>query len=128
MRNSTDPVPDFGGEDAFLARRDPLVRLVEHAATNLSKPPRYRATGYVECTGESLSKVLWLGHQWAVTTFGVEARDGCYVIAASRLWENEAEHGWVRHMASKAWVDAQDFSEALRIGRARHAPRNPNAG
>jgi hypothetical protein len=29
-------------------------------------------------------------------------------------------------MAAKNWVDAEDFAEALRIARAKHAPRNPN--
>src|SRR5260370_36187098 len=99
-------------DPALLARRDPLVRLVEYASTNLHRPPRYRAIGDVECGGEALSKVLWLGHQWAVTSFGIEARDGTYTIAKDRLWENEDLHGWVRHMAGKCWVDVQDFSEA----------------
>jgi len=56
-----------------------------------------------------------------------EARDGTYTIAKDRLWEGEREFGWVRHMSAKCWVDVQDFSEALRITRHRHAPVNPNA-
>src|SRR5258705_13198314 len=90
---------------ALLARRDPLVRLVEYAATNLARPPRYRAIiSDVPCGGEALSKVLWLRPQWGGASFGIEARDGTYTIRKDRLLEGEREFGRGRHMSAKFWV------------------------
>jgi hypothetical protein len=63
--------------------------------------------------------IYWQGRQWAVTPFGVECRDGTYVIEASRLWEGDKDHGWIMQMAEKCWVDLPDFAEALRIARRR---------
>ena len=88
---------------------------------NLNAPPRYHGTNHVRCRGERLSRIIWRGEQWAVTTFGVECRDGSYTIRKDRLWENEAAYSWVSHMSVKGWVDLLDFAEALRIARHVHA-------
>ena len=70
--------------------------------------------------GEPLHEpVYWKGRQWAVTSFGIEARDGKYVINGDRVWENNNGHGWVKQMQEKGWVDLSDFVEALRLARAR---------
>ena len=104
-----------------IPRRNPQTALIAHASTNLDAPPRYQASNYVRCRGERLSRIIWRGEQWAVTTFGVECRDGSYTISKQRLWENEAAYSWVSHMAVKGWVDLLDFAEALRIARHVHA-------
>jgi hypothetical protein len=92
-----------------------LSPLIAYAATKLAAPPRYHASNAVQCRGEPLSRILWLGLDWAVTVYGIEARDCTYTIAASRLGEN-----WILHMSEKEWVDLVDFAEALRIARHRH--------
>jgi hypothetical protein len=80
---------------------DPIAALIEHAATNLSAPPRYHASNAVPCRGDRLSRIIWQGEQWAVTSYGVECRDGTYSITRHRLWENEGHHGWIEHMAAR---------------------------
>ena len=91
-------------------------------AANLTAPPRRQSRNEVTRRGvKALSTILWQGRQWAVTTYGVEARDGTYAIEAVALWDTE-DGGWVWHMAGKGWVDLDDFAEALRLAR-RCAPR-----
>jgi hypothetical protein len=77
----------------------------------------------VENRGDSLSEVWWQGRQWAVTSHGIEARDGCYVIEGSRLNEVRGKTGapdWPLHMAAKTWVDRDDFCTAFLVGLALH--------
>jgi hypothetical protein len=100
------------------------VSVEKQRATELDDPPQYECRSRVKVQGERLHKTLWRGHQWAVTTYGVERRDGTYVIAKNRLWENEEKYGWVRHMADKStWCNLSDFVEALRIARRLQAAR-----
>lgn len=68
--------------------------------------------------GEALARVLWQGEQWAVTEYGIEARDGTYQIAAKRLGEMSGDHSWVHQMAEKPWVDIRDFVLAFAIACA----------
>ena len=68
--------------------------------------------------GESLHEKIWQGRQWAVTEYGIEARDGRYVIDAARLSETRDFRGqrlpsWPLHMAEKSWVDIHDFCTAF---------------
>jgi hypothetical protein len=89
-------------------------------ALNTDAPPVYEAHDTVRCMGEVLSKpVYWTGKQWAVTAFGIEARDGKYAIEGKRVWDEEEEYGWIRNMGEKEWVDMRDFAEALRLARKR---------
>lgn len=89
-------------------------------AKDLSRPPDIQSDEPVELQGEALLEpIVWQGRQWAVTPYGIEARDGTYPISSDRLWEQEDEWGWVRHMEEKTWVDMPDFVEALRVAR-RH--------
>jgi hypothetical protein len=117
-----DPVPANPERDARLKR---AAKLIEEAR-NLTPPPRPQARSHVRIRGERLSKpILWQGRQWAVTGYGVEARDGCYAIKRSDLWDNDLRHGWIMHMTEKLWVDLADFTEALRVARRHHAPKCP---
>lgn len=68
--------------------------------------------------GEALARVLWQGEQWAVTEYGIEARDGTYQIAAKRLGEMSGNHTLMHHMAEKPWVDVRDFALAFAIACA----------
>lgn len=73
----------------------------------------------VRCRGEALDKVWWQGRQWAVTEFGIEARDGTYTIKADRLAENFG-HAWPAHVCEKMWVDQEDFCTAWLVAIAMH--------
>jgi hypothetical protein len=96
-------------------------------ATETQDPPAYESGYEVEVRGEALSEpIYWTGRQWAVTAAGIECRDGTYFIAKDRIWEGEADWGWVRQMAEKTWVDVEDFVEALRLAR-RHWARKMDA-
>jgi hypothetical protein len=72
-----------------------------------------------------MAKTLFSGRQWKVTTWGVECIDQPYVIARSRLWENDDTHPWEEHMAEKGWVDMSDFRKAMAFARARFAHLKP---
>jgi len=115
-----------------LPERRMPTKLIEHAR-NLGPSPTLSDASAVRCRGESLSEpIYWLSRQWAVTEYGIEARDGTYHIANERLWENEAEYPWVQHMDKKDWVDIADFAEALRVAprllspKGRHDAHSPH--
>jgi hypothetical protein len=77
--------------------------------------------------GEPLSEpIYWEGRQWAVTSAGIEKRDGTYFVDAARLWEEENVHGWVMHMSEKNWIDLQDFVNALILARIIHKAKFPS--
>ncbi|CAN5429555.1 hypothetical protein BH11PSE4_BH11PSE4_29370 [soil metagenome] len=61
--------------------------------------------------------IFWLGSQWAVTGFGVQAVSNKFGmqfdIEASRLFED----GLDERMRSESWFDAADFSAALDVAR-----------
>jgi hypothetical protein len=106
-------------ESRDSARKRYATALAEDAR-QLDAPPKYEWHDEIDVRGEELSlPIYWIGRQWCVTAFGVEARDGTYSIAADRLDEEEAQHGWVMHMAEKEWCDLADFAEALRVARRR---------
>jgi hypothetical protein len=116
---------DAGDDDQPIPPRPDRTGLIAHAATNLSAPPAYHANNRVRARGQRLSRTIWKGWQWAVTARGIECRDGTYFIDKCRLWQGEANYGWVRHMSEKNWVDQSDFAEALRIARRVHAKHSP---
>jgi hypothetical protein len=104
----------------YLHHPSKVEKLVE-LARNLTAPPHYHceATRRV-CEGHLSKPVFWRGRQWAVTKYGVECRDrNRYWVERRRIWEDEKQFGWVRHMAEKNWVDIADFAEALRLARIR---------
>lgn len=96
------------------------IKALNARALQTAEPEAYESTIDVRVTGEALHEpIYWQGRQWAVTSFGIEARDGKYPIAGSRVWEDNGGHGWIEHMEEKEWVDLSDFTEALRLARAR---------
>jgi hypothetical protein len=64
--------------------------------------------------------IYWVGRQWAVTGFGIQAIDqrlkGNFDIETSRVWDDIA----VERIRALAWLNAADFDKALEIARARH--------
>lgn len=94
-------------------------------------PPREKRSNWpiiysaneIKCRGEPLSEVWWQGRQWAVTSEGIEARDGTYFIAAKRLMEDHPGYSWPEHICEKMWVDQDDFCTAWLVAIALHGAR-----
>ena len=63
--------------------------------------------------------IYWLGKQWAVTGYGVQAVDKKlemkFDVEADRIWEN----GLAEARRSEAWFDEHDFVTALGVARRR---------
>jgi len=66
--------------------------------------------------------IFWLGRQWAVTGYGVQACDqrqrGEFDIEASQLWEDRVEGS----LRAKDWLNVEDFDKALAVARKRYPP------
>jgi hypothetical protein len=64
--------------------------------------------------------IYWVGRQWAVTGFGIQAIDqrlkGSFDIEIVKVWDDIA----VERTRGLAWLNAVDFEKALEIARARH--------
>jgi hypothetical protein len=71
--------------------------------------------------------VYWVGRQWAVTGYGIQACDqrqkSQFDIEASRLWED----GVLEGMRALGWLNIEDFEKALSVARQRYpeSPRKP---
>ena len=63
--------------------------------------------------------IFWLGKQWAVTGYGVQAIDRRlemkFDIEASRIWDDHL----AEQLQAEPWFDAGDFAEALALARTR---------
>src|ERR1700761_8549431 len=63
--------------------------------------------------------IFWIGRQWAVTGFGLQAVDqrlrGAFDVEATRLWEDDLP----QRMRALAWLNADDFNKALDLARGR---------
>ena len=63
--------------------------------------------------------IYWLGKQWAVTGFGIQAIDAKlamkFDIEASRVWDE----GLAEPMQSERWFNLPDFEAALQVARRR---------
>jgi hypothetical protein len=63
--------------------------------------------------------IFWLGRQWAVTGYGIQAvnkkLEGNFDVEASRL----LEEGLAEPLLSEPWFDLDDFMEALAVARNR---------
>jgi hypothetical protein len=61
--------------------------------------------------------IYWLGRQWAVTGYGIQAVNKKlnmrFDVYASRIWED----GTDEPMRELDWFDAADFAEALQVAR-----------
>ena len=63
--------------------------------------------------------IYWVGRQWAVTGFGIQAIDqrlkGAFDVEAAKVWEDDLP----QRMRALAWLNADDFDKALDLARAR---------
>jgi hypothetical protein len=63
--------------------------------------------------------IFWIGRQWAVTGFGLQAIDqrlkGAFDIEAARVWDDDLTD----RMRAHAWLNAADFDKALSVARTR---------
>jgi hypothetical protein len=64
--------------------------------------------------------IFWVGRQWAVTGFGIQAVDqrlrGVLDIETARLWDDD----FVQSRRAKPGINAEDFDKALAMARTRH--------
>ncbi|MFZ2156062.1 MAG: hypothetical protein WAV72_08085 [Bradyrhizobium sp.] len=64
--------------------------------------------------------IFWVGRQWAVTGYGVQAVDpklkGQFDVEVSRLWED----GLADRLHRDGWLNREDFDKALSVARARY--------
>jgi hypothetical protein len=69
-------------------------------------------------------EIYWVGRQWAVTGYGIQACDqrqkSKFDIEASRLWED----GVLEGMRALEWLNIEDFEKALSVAR-QHYPEPP---
>jgi hypothetical protein len=69
-------------------------------------------------------EIYWVGRQWAVTGYGIQACDqrqkSKFDIEASRLWED----GVLEGMRALEWLNLDDFEKALSVAR-KHYPEPP---
>lgn len=68
--------------------------------------------------------IFWIGRQWAVTGFGMQAvnqkHEGQFDIPIERLWDDDLPNG----AREQKWFNPDDFNKGLEIARARH-PKPP---
>jgi hypothetical protein len=64
--------------------------------------------------------IFWVGRQWAVTGFGIQAVDqrlrGVLDIESARLWDDD----FVQSRRGKPGINVEDFDKALTMARTRH--------
>ncbi len=84
-----------------------------------------QSRNHVHCRGEALSQILWQGTQWAVTTYGLECRDGTYHVPIQNLFgyvhvpkgrkktKQDVMVFWFEHLSGKNWCDEDDIDHAL---------------
>jgi hypothetical protein len=64
--------------------------------------------------------IYWVGRQWAVTGYGMQAVDqklkGQFDIEASRIWECDL----LERLQAEKWLNSEDFAKALAQARARY--------
>ena len=63
--------------------------------------------------------IYWIGRQWAVTGFGIQAVDqrlqGLFDIESSQVWDEDLQ----AHTRAHAWVNKDDFDKALARAQQR---------
>jgi len=71
--------------------------------------------------------IYWVGRQWAVTGYGVQAcnqkQKSQFDIEGSRLWED----GVVESLRAEAWLNIEDFEKALAVARKYYPEPPPKA-
>ena len=67
--------------------------------------------------------IFWIGRQWAVTGFGMQAinqkHGGQFDIPIERLWDDDLPDA----VCEQKWFNADDFNKGLAVARARY-PRS----
>ena len=70
--------------------------------------------------------IHWIGRQWAVTGYGMQAIDqrhgGQFDIEIERLWDE----GLLEGLSGQKWFNPEDFAKGLAIARKRY-PEPPRA-
>jgi hypothetical protein len=68
--------------------------------------------------------IYWVGRQWAVTGYGIQACDqkqkGQFDIEAARLWEDGVQES----LRALKWLNAEDFDKAVSAAR-KYYPEPP---
>jgi hypothetical protein len=68
--------------------------------------------------------IFWVGKQWAVTGYGMQAVDqkqkSKFDIEASRVWEDDL----LDILSDQRWFNAEDFNAGLVVARAKY-PETP---
>jgi hypothetical protein len=72
--------------------------------------------------------IFWIGRQWAVTGFGMQAinqkHGGEFDIPVERLWDDDL----IDILRGQKWFNPDDFNKGLAVARARHPqPQRPVA-
>ncbi len=66
--------------------------------------------------------IFWVGRQWAITGFGLQAcnqrQKGKFDVEASRLWED----GVLEGIRAQPWLNVEDFEKAVDVARERFPP------
>jgi hypothetical protein len=69
--------------------------------------------------------IFWIGRQWAVTGFGMQAinqkHGGQFDIAIERLWDDDL----LDALRGQKWFNPDDFAKGLAIAQARHSKPPP---
>ena len=64
--------------------------------------------------------IFWIGRQWAVTGFGMQAinqkYNGEFDIPIERLWDDDLSG----MLSAQKWFNPEDFDKGLAVARARH--------
>jgi len=64
--------------------------------------------------------IYWLGRQWAVTGFGLQAIDqrlkGAFDVEGAKLWDD----GALDDLRAQPWLNAADLDKALTAARKRY--------
>lgn len=68
--------------------------------------------------------IYWVGRQWAVTGYGIQACDqkqkGQFDIEGSKLWDEGVQD----NLRAQKWLNAEDFSKAVAVAR-KYFPEPP---
>jgi hypothetical protein len=69
--------------------------------------------------------IYWVGKQWAVTGYGVQACDqkqkSKFDIEVGRLWQDDV----LESLRAHKWLNAEDLGQALAIARQRFPRLDP---
>ena len=64
--------------------------------------------------------IHWIGRQWAVTGYGMQAIDqrhgGQFDIEIERLWDDDL----LERLSGQKWFNPEDFAKGLAIARKRY--------